>query len=922
MLEQLIEQARGLYDWIALLWAVCGEAPAKELLANVNYRRAHSSISECKSLSWTRVKVNMNFFMPDQGPNPGIVNVITKSGTNHYHGEVYEYLRNTLFDARNFFSPGAERLNRNQFGFVLGGPLRVPKLFDGRDRVWFSANYEGDRQISRFSASTNAATAAMLSGDFSRTPATLYDPETFSAVTGTRSAFPENVIPASRINPTTSKLLKYYRPGMSESSRINLYGNPGRRVEDDQSGGRVDAALSGRQNLSASYFWQDSPVTAEGLMPLTGASYLSAAKVATVQHTFAIAPALVAIARFGFSYSQLFLQGEAASQGELLTSLGITGTPDVRGITGISIQGYAGLGRSAGTNGNVDHNYQGDYGLIWNRGRALVQTGFGARHHRLTLQNANSNALGSLSFQTSFTAQLARPGSTGYTPVANTGNAFGDFLLGFPTNGAVLGLPPYDFHYWQLYPYVQTAYRLAPNLTLNAGLSWYHNTIPDPQGVGREVPHILNLSTGLLEYAALGQVDPKVLKPQYHTWTPRLGLSWQPTRKTVVRAGAGIYYGESFLFETQFAMNAPPFTNTRTIVNSNPTPTWVLGSNIFPAGDSPRVTPDYASTLAAGYSPFAQNPDGKMPMITQLNFSIQQSLGGQTMVEASYLGNQGHHLQNRYDINQCRPANGVPCVYSARPWTRYTSVLYSSNDGNSNFHSLILRAQRRMPGEATFVADYIYSKNIVDGWEGGGATGSQISYCRACDRALSSIHVPHRFVASFVAPLPFGRGRRFASQASRLVHLLVADWSVSGIVTFSSGGPFTVNAANNTASVFSDYRANRFCSGVDASLSSNLRSNGLKYFDTSCFQRPAPGFFGNSGRNIMLGPGVNNFDVSVQKGLRLNERAQVSLRGEFFNALNRALFNDPGSRVESPLFGVVTSAREPRLIQVGAKLTF
>jgi hypothetical protein len=602
--------------------------------------------------------------------------------------------------------------------------------------------------------------------------------------------------------------------------------------------------------------------------------------------------------------------------------LGITGTPDSRGITGISIQGYAGLGRSAGTNGNNDHNYQGDYGFVWNRGRALIQTGFGVRYHRLTLQNANSNALGSLSFLNTFTAQLTRSGSADYTRVANTGNAFADFLLGYPTNGAVLGLPPYDFHYWELYPYLQTNYRLAPNLTLNAGLSWYHNTVPDPQGAARQVPHILNLNTGLLEYAALGQIDPKVLRPQHYTWTPRLGLSWQPTPKTVIRAGAGIYYGESFLFETQFAMNAPPFTNTRTIVNSNPTPTWILGRNIFPPGDAPKVTSDYASTLAPGFSPFAQNPDGKMPMITQWNFSVQRSLGRQTMVEASYLGNQGHHLQNRYDINQCRPADGVPCVYAARPWPRYTSVLYSSNDGNSNFHSLILRAQRRMPGELTFVADYIFSKNIVDGWEGGGATASQISYCRACDRGLSSIHVPHRFVGSFVAPLPFGRGRRFASQTGRLVHLLVDDWSVSGILSLASGSPFTVGAANNTASVFTDYRANRSCSGVDRSLSSNLRTNGMKYFDTSCFTRPAQGFFGNSGRNIILGPGLNNLDLNIQKGLRLSERAQITLRGEFFNALNHAMFDNPSSRVEGALFGVITSARPPRLIQVGARLTF
>jgi hypothetical protein len=867
-------------------------------------------------------KVNMNFFMPDQGPNPGIVNVVTKSGTNQYHGETYEYLRNTKLNARNYFSPGAEQLNRNQFGFVLGGPVQAPRLFNGKNRVWFSANYEGERQISRSSSTAYAATARMMNGDFSGVSTVIYDPASFNVATGKRTAFAGNVISADKLNATTKKLYNYYLAGSTESATTNLQRYVANKYNDDQAGGRIDAVLGPRQTLSGSYYWQDSPITAGSMMPLTGANYQSAAKLVTLQHTFTISPALVTIARFGFDYSKLLLQGEASSKGALLDELGITGTPDKRGITGIGISGYAGLGRSAGTNGNVDNNYQADYGAVWNHGRMLVQSGLGLRYHRLRLQNANSNALGSLSFQPTFTAQLTASAAGGYASAAGTGNSFADFFLGYPTSGALLGLPPYYYRYWDLYPYADLTYRASSTLTVNAGLSWYHNTIPDPQGASRNVPHALNQSTGLLMYAALGQIDPKVLNTQTHTWTPRLGVSWQPTPKTVVRAGSGIYYGESFLFETQFAMNAPPYTNTRTFSNSNPSASYILGQNIFPAGSTAAVTGDYAANLASGYSPFALNPDGKLPMILQNSLSIQQSLTPRTMLEVTYLNNEGHHLQNRYDLDQCRPLNGVPCVYSARPWTRYNSVLYSSNDGNSNYNALMLRMQRRFAGNLTFVADYIYSKNIVDGWEGNGGTASQISWCRSCDRGVASINMPQRFVGSFVAPLPFGHGRRYGASTNRTLNALIGDWSVSGIVTLSSGSPFSVSAANNTASVFSDYRANRACGGADDNLASHLRGNGMHYFDTNCFSRPAAGYFGNSGRNILTGPGVTNFDLSLEKGLRLTESVRISLRGEFFNALNHANFANPDSTVGDTNFGVITAAGAPRLMQVSAKLAF
>ena len=234
----------------------------------------------------------------------------------------------------------------------------------------------------------------------------------------------------------------------------------------------------------------------------------------------------------------------------------------------------------------MDNNYQLDEGLSWNRGNHSFQFGAGIRYHRTVQQNANANALGSLSFQPVFTAQLARNAAGQLAPQANTGNSFADFLLGIPTSGQVVGLQPFHYRYTEFFPYIQDSWKVRRDLTINWGLSWYHLTVPNPQGADAQIPHSFNFQTGLLEYAALGEVSPQVIKPDYRDWTPRLGLAWQPSflKNTVIRAGAGIYYETGALIETQFDMVAPPFQPSLSITNSQfqPQPTYVLGQNTFP----------------------------------------------------------------------------------------------------------------------------------------------------------------------------------------------------------------------------------------------------------------------------------------------------------------------------------------------------
>ncbi len=870
-------------------------------------------------------KLQMNFFMPDQGPNPGIVNIVTKSGTNQLHGEAFEFVRNGAMDARNFFSPKPEQLQRNQFGFAVGGPIVIPKIVDGRNRLWFHAHYEGTRQIQKFTSNAYTPTAAMFNGDFSAVSQQIYNPYSYNPATGTRAPFAGNQIPSALINPVSKALLPYYIPGSNINQKpSNYFGQPRNTSNDDQFGVRGDYAVSGKQTITTNVLHENSPVVQGSLFPLAGASYPLAAWLGTIQDTLSISPSLVNIARIGFSRSTEFSSGEGESGGDLLTGIGIPGTLDTHGIPGIGIQGYTGFGRSSGPLGDVDNNYQIDDSVNWTHGNHSFQFGAGLRYHRTLQQNANANALGSLSFQTVFTAQLARASSGQLAPAANSGNSFADFLLGMPTSGQVAGLQPFHYRYTEFFPYVQDTWKITHNLTINWGLSWYHSTVPNPQGADAMVPHSFNFSTGLLEYAALGEVSPQVIQPDYKDWTPRFGIAWQPSffKNTVLRGGVGTYYETGALIEAQFDMVAPPFQPSLSITNNQfqPLPTYALGQNVFPIIPLPPLTSSFAASLPQGFTPFAVAEDSKIPYITQWNFSLQHTLRSSDLIELDYTGTSGHRQQNRYDVDQCRVSTAGFCDPNTRPYLRYNYILYSNTNGNISYEALIARYQHQFSRGLTIMANYTFSKTITDGWEGGGSTQSQIATCRACDRGLTSYDIPHHFVLSTVYQLPFGHGRTFASKWNRAADALVGGWQVNAIMTLATGSAFSIAAPNRTGSNFTAVRANRSCNGADSSLSDSVRSNGFRWFDTSCFAAPPAGYFGNSGRGILFGPGTNNFDIGVQKNFRLSESAHFELRGEFFNAFNHAQFSNPDANAADVNFGVISSANPPRLVQVAGRL--
>jgi hypothetical protein len=867
-------------------------------------------------------KVQQNFFLPDQGPNAAVVNLTTKGGTNDFRGEVFEFLRNQAFDARSFFAVAPENLKRNQFGGAVGGPVL-------RNRVWFHAFYEGLREITALSQAGYSPTKAMFDGDFGETGRSIYDPAGFDEATGVRPPFPGAVIPASRVNPVAKNLAAYYRPGSSlRSVPNNVYGNPRNTLSDNHFGGRVDASWNPRHHLFGQFFSQDSPAVQEGFYPLSGLFFPSRTALAMAEHTWSVSSRAVNSLRAGFVRAIATGGNEASDKGPLLKQIGIFHTFDDRGIGGVTLTGYSPFGRSNGDVGNADNTWQIDDDFHFIAGNHTLTAGAGGSYRRGWHENANSRALGQLIFNPRFTAQLARNAQGLYLPQSGTGDSWADFLLGLPTSSLLSGLRVTPYRGVEFYPYVQDTWKIAPTLTLNYGVGWHLETPPDPQGGARGTVHGFDPATGLFTYAALGQIAPQVMALDRNNIAPRLGLAWKPAklRGMVVRAGAGVYYSEFPWIVSQFSLIVtPPFSAGNAFANPTgaPMPAYVLGSNVYPPGSSQTVDSGYASSLPPGTLGSSINPGFRTAYISQWNVSVQQSIGGRNFLEVSYLGSSGHRLPNFNDISQCRPGPDLYCSAAAKPWPRYDELVWIDSDANSSYEGLIAKFRHRTTRSLNLNVEYTAAKAIANGFQSNTVVYGQIATCRRCDKGPATFDVRQRVVGSAVWELPFGKGRRVGGSISPVFDAPLGGWVLTAISTFAAGPPVLLTAPAGAAGLYLTQLPNRICDGRRNIGGSNPRTNGMMWFDPACFPQAAAGYFGNSGRTVIGGPGVNNWDVGLEKIFPLAEHQplRLMLRLEAFNAWNHTQFQPPnGDAGAGANFGRISASRPPRLIQVGAKL--
>ena len=453
-------------------------------------------------------EVHYGFFMPDMGPNPGIVDVVTKSGSNQIHGELYEFVRTNQIEARNYFSinsntglpipPGP--YHQNQFGFDVGGPIL-------KDRLFYFVNYKGYRQTQSAIVNAYAPTAAMFNGDFSQAGVSIYDPASYNPTTNQRTQFPGNVIPASRISSTAKALLAYYTAGSSLASKPNnVSGTPATTLNSDQFMGRIDFNLNSRNQIFAQGNWLNAPANNPGLFPGQGTSYPLDTELVNLGWNWTLSSTKVNELRLGGIRDSVYDEG--LSVNGLQQKLNITGTEDPNGVPSIALTGYTSFGTSTGLIGNLDNVYQIDDGFNWLHGNHQIKFGAEIAYLRTIQSSANANARGVFNYNGNFTAQFPRSG--GFTAMTGTGNSFADFLLGDLTSGQSIGMPRTHLRWTTAQPYIQDTWKIRPNFTANLALSWYAATSPNPSGPDKNLIHGFDFVKGVPIFAALGQVNPAV----------------------------------------------------------------------------------------------------------------------------------------------------------------------------------------------------------------------------------------------------------------------------------------------------------------------------------------------------------------------------------------------------------------------------
>ncbi|HEY9433512.1 MAG TPA: TonB-dependent receptor [Blastocatellia bacterium] len=899
-----------------------------------------------------------------------VLNVVFKSGTNQFHGSAYEFLRNSVFDANNFFENRAGRplgsFKRSQFGGHATGPII-------RDKTFFMGSYEGLRARSFASSIRTVPTIEQRSGDFSKTfnqagaLIRIFNPFTTRA-SGSgfiRDQFAENKIPKDRIDPVALNILKFFplpnQPGDQFTNANNYAASGSAQINLDNYDFRIDHRISENQTFFARYshrYTQDVPLKAfsEDLTIAEGRVIQeNRARNFVAEYAYTLSPSMVLTARLGFART-LFVfsnQGLGFKPSSLGLPAAIDSVVDRQMFPAIGVSGMTSLG------GN-DHRFNAfmSYPFVATLTRAQGKHNwkYGGEVRLIRVNVWEARNAGNFNFNAGFTQG---PNPTAASNSAGLG--FASFLLGAGTTGNTLiqgwkNVAAQSFYYAG---YAQDDWRITQKLTLNLGVRYDLDTPrterynrmnffdPDaPSPLASKVTQFPNLKGGVRFVGVDGNA-----RSQYNTDTnnlaPRLGLAYQFNQKTVIRAGYSHIFGPSnqaaqgtvgpFGFRIEY-----PWQTT----NDNGLTPFNLLRNPYPLGF--RALPGAADGLLtqAGANLQSVLQDTITPWSQQWNLNIQRELPWQMSLEVAYVGTRGLQLsrngEDGLSLNQLDPQYlslgsalnqqvdnpffglGTGGFFASpkisrgqllRPYPQFTDIipLYSSG-ASSNYHALQVSFSKRLSRGILVDGNYTWAKNIEEGLT------HQDSYNIRGDRGLSTIDIAHRFVISYLYELPFGKGRKFGANAPGLLDAIIGGWQFNGITTFQSGTPLTITA-NNTAGLFNPLtRPNT--NGKDPNLSGKVDERLNKYFDTSVYSQPAAFTFGNVGPAVNIrNDGVRSFDLSLFKQFAPTEKMRVQFRVEALNAFNTPRFGSPTTSVTATTFGQITSqANSPRQLQFGLKI--
>lgn len=883
--------------------------------------------------------VLQNAYSAEFGSAGGIFNMSTKSGTDHFHGGLFEFLRNDKLDARNFFSPYREALKRNQFGGDLGGPLHLPRFLGGQGKTFFFVDYEGMRQRQGLVFNDIVPTAAEKRGDFSAPGLNaIYDPLT--TTNGTRKAFASNVIPSNRLSPQALFFTKFL-PDPNVGTNRFAYA-PSQPLDTDQFTVRGDRTITDKHRLFVRWSWDDYRESDPNAYPTLGYADLhTRAQNVAAGLTSAFTPTVVNEAIFSYMPQMIDLQ--AFGQGTNFNQqAGITGFEGLQrpGVPGsfpdFAWSGYTSLTGSAFDQRPKTQSFtvvQGIDNLTWVKGRHVFKFGTEIRYWEPIFTDS-STYQGSWSFTGVNTQNPAH--TTG------TGDAFADWMLGYPFSSG-RGYPAADFGgyatYWHFF--AQDDFKVTDRLTLNLGLRYeyspwmrgYKNQLGTFDGTSPR-PIIDASSTNQLDlssqyaaptaYALLQNyiqtshqagLPLSITYPDYNQWAPRFGLAWRPFgNKTVLRGGYGIFY-EMENTDGRVNRNMPPYLLSETIfASANTVPNRTLG-NFFlgrplgSAGVIPNLNPTYTH-LRRGSD-------------QHWNFGIQQQLTPDTVLEVDYVGNHGTHLNSTNPFNDPPPSPGA--IQGRRPYPTWGPINYFSQDMSSDYDALQIKAEKRFGSGLWYLLSYTYSKSLTI--QDTPAAGGLFYF----EKARSSYDIPHNIAFNLGYQLPFGKGRTFLSNAGGFTQALLGGWSAQGIVILRSGQPFTPTISRDIANTGqSGQRPNILATPIIVGaptcwfyVASNPGCLALDPGASSTFALPAQYTYGNAGADILRSGWLKDFDFSLFKEFHVTEGSILQFRAESFNLTNTPTFGIPSAVVDTASGGIVTStANNPRQLQFALKYNF
>jgi outer membrane receptor protein involved in Fe transport len=862
-------------------------------------------------------KLVTNSFSAEYGRGNAVMIATIKSGTNQLHGVAYEFLRNDALDARNTFLASKAPYRQNQFGAAAGGPIV-------KDKMFLFLNYEGTRIRQGLAFTPVVPTPAFRNGDFSSLATVIRDPTT-------QQPLPGNRIPSSLIDPSTSYFLQFM-PLPTTGTGTAPHAAPF-SSNVDQSNERYDYRISAKDSFFVSHTYTRRDDFNPGNYPQNG-GYTQDNRThnAVVSETHIFSPTLINEVRLGYTrfYNANLNQGlgtnyttTAGIGGFELTSLNFPGFPQ------LSISGFQGIaGNTFQPLINPSNQYEAVDNVSWIKGKHTLLFGFDFRNYHFTSTNS-ANSRGVFSF-------------TG----AYTGNAFADYLTGYPFS-ASRDFPRNQFGETdrRYHMYVQDDWKASSRLTLNIGLRYELNRPPDYVNAqaarfdfDRNVIEVERLGNGninlttqqVAQYAfpiyqsyfvtpqSVG-LPNNLIFPDYRDFAPRLGLAYRPFagNKTVVRAGFGIFY----LLTSGNNTVSTPIINAPFILDESSNQVAVGGvpqkrieSYFPPISSSASFTP----ALAYGLDPHMVTP-----RMTQYNVAVQHELARDFAIEVAYVGNQSHHLERENEPKNFAPINpgDTRPVQQRRPNPAFAGGNYFDTSGNANYNGLEVKLEKRFSRGYQFLVGYNYGKTIdMDTTDQGGG-GSDNPYNYRTMRGPSNIDFGQRLVASFVLELPFGKGKPIANTSSSVVNAFVGGWQLGGILIFQGGFPFTptLGSADPTNSG-RQYGTRPNVAGT-GSVANQNRS---QWFNIADFPVPAPFTIGNAGRNILRGPGISNQDLSLHKDFHFTERSYLEFRAEYFNAFNVTNLSNPNTSVDLPAVGgkIFSTSTPARIGQLGLKLYF